>query len=57
MGRAYSTHKEDTIFYPKAAIFSPCAAAHWCDVKGPQVYRGSLGEGRKEARKNLGIKK
>jgi hypothetical protein len=42
MGDAYSTHKVDTIFYPKTAIFNRCTAAHWCDGKGPQVCRGSF---------------
>jgi hypothetical protein len=36
-----------------AAIFNRRAAAHWCVAKGPQVCRGSLGEGRKEERKKL----
>jgi hypothetical protein len=36
----------------KTAIFNRCAAAHWFDVKGPYVCRGSLREGRKEDRKN-----
>jgi hypothetical protein len=35
----------------KAAIFNRCAA------EGPQVCRGSLEEGRKEARKNRGTKR
>jgi hypothetical protein len=33
-----------------------CAAAHWCDAKGPQMCSGSLEEGQKETRKNWGKK-
>jgi hypothetical protein len=40
-----------------SAIFNRCAAAHWCDAKGPQVCGGSLGKGRKKREKNWGITK
>jgi hypothetical protein len=35
----------------RSAIFNRCAVVHWCDAKGPQICRGSLGESRQEARK------
>jgi hypothetical protein len=41
----------------RSAILNRCAAVYWCDAKGPKVCRGSLGEGRKERRKNLRNKK
>jgi hypothetical protein len=41
----------------RSAICNRCAASHRCDAKGPQVCRGSLEEGRKEAWKKSRDKK
>jgi hypothetical protein len=42
--------------FSRSAIFNRCAAAHWCDAKGPQVCYENLREGRKEGRKNVGLR-
>jgi hypothetical protein len=46
-----------TLPVSRPVIFNQCAAAQWCDMKGPQVCCRSLGEGQKEAGKKLRIKK